>query len=346
MRFTDRTDAGRRLAKRVEHLRGENPVVLGLPRGGVPVAYEVATALHAPLDVLVVRKLGVPSQPELAMGAIGEGGVRVSNNDVIRRANVTEEEIAAVEERERADLDRQARLFRAGRPPVELRGRTAIIVDDGIATGATASAACEVARHMGAARVVLAVPVGARESIDDLWNVYDEVICYLAPHYFLAVGTWYDDFRHVPDDEVSALLEQAQSTYITQVSAPTAAGDGPEAHTSAEQRDEPAARTYSEQVELPVSGTTLPGHLVVPPRAPAIVIFVHGSGSSRHSPRNRRVATELNAAGLGTLLFDLLTPDEESDRSNVFDIAALAGRLTEVTAWLIAYMEKVGWENI
>jgi len=323
VRFTDRTDAGQRLAKRLEHLRSENPVVLGLPRGGVPVAYEVATALRAPLDVLVVRKLGVPSQPELAMGAIGEGGVRVSNNDVIRRAGVTEEEIAAVEERERADLDRQAQLFRAGRPAVDLAGRTAIIVDDGIATGATASAACEVARHLGAAKVVLAVPVGARESIDELWNIFDEVICTVTPHFFLAVGTWYDDFRHVPDDEVSALLQRAQSTQsshisaITQVSAATA-----------------AAEPVAEQVELPLTGVTLPGLLVVPPDAPGVVIFVHGSGSGRNSPRNRRVASALTAAGLGTLLFDLLTPDEELDRSNVFDIVTLAGRLTEVTAWL------------
>src|SRR5215472_12013805 len=137
----DRTDAGRYLARSLERLRGSDVVVLGLPRGGVPVAFEVAQALGAPLDVIVVRKLGVPYQPELAMGAIGEGGVRVSNDEVIRRAAVTEQEIAFVEERERADLDQQAHRFRAGRTSVDLADRTAIVIDDGIATGSTATAA-------------------------------------------------------------------------------------------------------------------------------------------------------------------------------------------------------------
>ena len=131
MRFMDRTDAGRALARSLENLRGSDVVVLGLPRGGVPVAFEVARALEAPLDVIVVRKLGVPYQPELAMGAIGEGGIRVSNDEVIRRGGITPEEIAAVEERERADLDQQAQLFRAGRPHVDLAGRTAVIVEIG-----------------------------------------------------------------------------------------------------------------------------------------------------------------------------------------------------------------------
>ncbi len=152
MRFMDRTDAGQALARSLDHLRGTDLVVLGLPRGGVPVAYEVAKALGAPLDVIVVRKLGVPYQPELAMGAIGEGGIRVSNDEVIRRGGITPHEIAAVEQRERADLVQQAQRFRAGRPNVDLAGRTAVIVDDGIATGSTAAAACQVARQMGATR--------------------------------------------------------------------------------------------------------------------------------------------------------------------------------------------------
>src|SRR5579862_4982386 len=157
----DRTDAGRHLARSLETLRGSEAVVLGLPRGGVPVAFEVASSLGLPLDVIVVRKLGVPYQPELAMGAIGEGGIRVSNDDVIRRGAITPHEIAIVEQRERADLERQARQFREGRPHVDVAGRTAIVVDDGIATGSTASAACQVARQMGATAVILAVPVGA-----------------------------------------------------------------------------------------------------------------------------------------------------------------------------------------
>src|SRR6266851_5046042 len=143
----DRTDAGRHLARSLEWLRGSDVVVLGLPRGGVPVAFEVAKALGAPLDVIVVRKLGVPYQPELAMGAIGEGGIKVRNDEVIRRGGITSQEIAAVEKRERADIEQQAQRFRAGRPNVEVAGHIAVIVDDGIATGSTAAAACQVARQ-------------------------------------------------------------------------------------------------------------------------------------------------------------------------------------------------------
>lgn len=221
MRFIDRTDAGQRLAKRLGHLRGTDVVVLGLPRGGVPVAFEVARALGAPLDVIMVRKLGLPHQPELAMGAIGEGGVQVSNDDVVLRSAVTEQEIASVEERERHELDQQARRFRAGGQGreggqgraggqgIDLTGRTAIVIDDGIATGSTAAVACEVARRRGAVKVVLAVPVGAPESIEALRGVCDEVVCLLTPPFFMAVGSWYDDFSSVPDTQVTAILQRA-----------------------------------------------------------------------------------------------------------------------------------------
>jgi predicted phosphoribosyltransferase len=215
VRFTDRTDAGQRLARRLGHLRGTDVVVLGLPRGGVPVAFEVAMALGAPLDLIMVRKLGLPHQPELAMGAIGEGGVRVSNDDVVQRAAVTAPEIAFVEERERKELDQQARRLRAGGQGVDLTGRTAIVIDDGIATGSTAAVACEVARRRGAARVVLAAPVGAPESIETLRDACDEVVCLLTPPFFMAVGTWYDDFSVVPDEQVSALLRRASESYAS-----------------------------------------------------------------------------------------------------------------------------------
>ncbi len=336
-RFTDRTQAGRRLAAALEHLRGGNLVVLGLPRGGVPVAYEVARALDAPLDVIVVRKLGVPFQPELAMGAIGEGGIRVSNDDVIRRGGITSQEIAAVEERERADLDRQAERFRAGRPHVEVAGRTAILVDDGIATGSTARAACQVARRLGAARVVLAVPVGAPESLEALADVCDEVVCLRAPEFFMAVGTFYDDFRHVPDTEVSDLLARAAEAVSVPAAGRTAAPQPEETAPSFITQSPlaaPGPPERDEDVEVEATGVRLAGHLTIPEAATGIVVFVHGSGSSRHSPRNRIVATQLNAAGFGTLLFDLLTAAEEVDRANVFDIEKLASRLNDVTAWL------------
>src|ERR1019366_2009760 len=159
MQFADRVDAGRRLAAKLGPLQGEDLVVVGLPRGGVPVALEVARALDAPLDVIVVRKLGGPVQPELGMGAIGEGGVRVLNAGVVRLARVSSDELATVERRERVELERRARRFRGDRPPVRLDGKTVVVVDDGIATGSTARAACQVARAQGASRIVLAVPV-------------------------------------------------------------------------------------------------------------------------------------------------------------------------------------------
>ncbi|HEX9031647.1 MAG TPA: phosphoribosyltransferase family protein [Streptosporangiaceae bacterium] len=341
MRFRDRTQAGQRLARSLENLRGADTVVLGLPRGGVPVAFEVARALGAPLDVIVVRKLGVPFQPELAMGAIGEGGVQVRNEDVISRGGITEQEIAAVAARERADLDSQARQFRAGRPHVDIAGHVAVVVDDGIATGSTARAACQVARQLGATRVVLAVPVGAPESIAQLSDVCDEVICLHAPDLFMAVGTFYDDFRHVPDAEVAGLLARAAATAtVTAGGAASAAGgadpgDAPSGTVSTQSApDPPGWPGRDEHVEVEAAGVTLAGHLAMPAAATSIVVFVHGSGSSRHSPRNRYVADQLNEAGFGTLLFDLLTAEEELDRANVFDIGTLAARLIHVTRWL------------
>jgi len=312
--FTDRVDAGRRLASELAFLRGSNIVVLGLPRGGVPVAFEVAKELDAPLDVIVVRKLGLPFQPELAMGAVGEGGVRIINSEVVRAAWITPEEIMAAEQRERQELERQAERFRAGRSRVEIAGRTAVVVDDGIATGSTARAACQVARHQGAARVILAAPIAAPTSAEALRASCDEVVCVRTPASFAAVGQWYADFTPVSDAEVTALLQRA------------AAG-----------RTEHAARSVaasSADVRIETGPIVLSGHLTVPERAAGIVVFVHGSGSSQNSPRNRHVAGRLNEAGLGTLLFDLLTSAEETDRANVFDIPMLAERLTGVTRWL------------
>lgn len=209
MPFLDRADAGRRLAGQLMHLRGRGVVVLGLPRGGVPVAFEVARALGAALDVIVVRKLGLPSQPELAMGAIGEDGARVVNQHVVIGQQVTDDEFTEVQQRERAELERRATRFRGDRPRAPLTGRTAVIVDDGIATGSTARAACQVARAQGAARVVLAVPVAPRAAIPGLSSVADEVVCLKTPGRFMAIGQWYGDFSQTTDDEVVTLLRRA-----------------------------------------------------------------------------------------------------------------------------------------
>ena len=206
--FTDRADAGRQLADLLLGLRGPDTVVAGLPRGGVLVAAEVAGALGAPLDVILVRKLGVPVHPELAMGAIGEGGVRVLNHDVVRHAGVSESEIAAVERSERAELDRRAAEFRGGRPPRNLAGRTVVVVDDGIATGATARAACAVARAQRAARVVLAVPVAPFDWTEELRDAADEFVAVHTPRRFGGVGEFYADFRQTTDREVTAALSR------------------------------------------------------------------------------------------------------------------------------------------
>ncbi len=208
--FADRTDAGRRLAAALESYRDRDVLVLGLPRGGVPVAYEVAAALDAKLDVLVVRKLGVPDQPELAFGAIGEGGVRVLNDAVLRHVLLTDADMAAVETAQSAELQRRVERYRGGRERVPLRGRVVLIVDDGFATGSTAQAACLVARAQGAAEVVLAAPIGSADTVAALRAVADDVVCLGAPATFIAVGQGYRDFRQTSDDEVCALLERAR----------------------------------------------------------------------------------------------------------------------------------------
>jgi putative phosphoribosyl transferase len=313
--FANRVDAGRRLVRSLEHLRGPDTVVLGLPRGGVPVAFEVATALDAPLDVIVVRKLGVPFQPELAMGAIGEEGVLVLNPEVVRMAHVGEAEMANVERRERAVVSERASRFRAGRPRLDLAGKTALVVDDGVATGATARAACQVARALGAARVVLAVPVGPANVEERFRDDADEVVCPDQPHMFYAVGQFYSDFSPTEDEEVTDLLRRRAQA----LSATSEVAD---------------PHDVDEMVRIPAGGVELEGRLTVPAGAVGVVLFAHGSGSSRHSPRNRYVASVLQEAGVGTLLLDLLTTAEEHDRRMVFDVDLLASRLSDVTWWL------------
>jgi predicted phosphoribosyltransferase len=204
--FRDRRDAGRQLSGRIIGYRADRPVVVGLPRGGVPVAFEVARALDAPLDVIIVRKLGVPSHPELGMGAIGEGGVRVLNRRVIAAAGVTDAELATVEAREQVEVDRRARRYRGDRPMVPLGGRTVIVVDDGLATGSTARAAVQAARAHGAERVVLAVPVAPPESVQALAGDADEVVALHTPRNLRSIGEWYADFGQTADDEVEGLL--------------------------------------------------------------------------------------------------------------------------------------------
>jgi putative phosphoribosyl transferase len=208
--FEDREDAGRQLA---EWLRPTVPeddvVVLGLPRGGVPVAYELATALGAPLDVFIVRKLGSPFNPELAAGAIGSGGVTVYNDDVLAALGLSEQSLAPVLEREKAELERRERAYRAGRPPLDLRGKTVILVDDGIATGATMRAAVEAARARGPKQIIVAAPNGSRQAVELLRETADRVAVLSIPEPYMGVGAWYSHFPQLRDEEVVSILQRA-----------------------------------------------------------------------------------------------------------------------------------------
>ncbi len=335
MAFRDRAEAGAKLGELLRGFSGPDAVVLGLPRGGVVVAFEVAKAIGAPLDIIVVRKLGVPYQPELAMGAIGEDGVRILNDEVIRNSGVDKGDIDAAERRERVELSRQARRFRNEQPRIEVSGKVAIIVDDGIATGSTARAACEVARAHGASRVVLAVPIAPRQSIPEMRHVADEVVCLATPEPFFAVGEWYSDFSQTSDAEVVALLNEAADIARDRT-----------ASSSRSAADPATAGPQSEEVVIEVGKTRLEGDITLPRELRGFVVFAHGSGSSRHSPRNNYVSGILNDACLGTLLFDLLTEEEGSDRRLVFDIDLLAGRLAEVTLWLVKQLAARGLGDV
>jgi putative phosphoribosyl transferase len=210
MRFPDRSDAGRRLATLLTRYANRGDVtVLALPRGGVPVAYQVASALHAPLDVFLVRKLGVPGHSELAMGAIASGGVRVLSDDIISQLGIPEAAIEEVTARERIELDRRDRMYRGDRPAANLEGRTVILVDDGLATGATMEAAILAARQAKPAGVVVAAPVGAADTCQRLGAVADDVVCVATPEPFQAVGLWYERFDQTSDEEVIDLLRRA-----------------------------------------------------------------------------------------------------------------------------------------
>ena len=208
--FSNRADAGRQLAEKLENYgRLDNVIVLGLPRGGVPVAYEVAKRLRAPLDVFIVRKLGVPGFEELAAGAIASGGVRVLNEDVVRAIPYATEAIEAVTAKETGELQRREQIYREGRPAPELRHKIVILVDDGLATGATMRAAIKALRQCGAAKIVVAVPVGPPDTCDELAKEADEIVCISTPPFFQAVGQYYQDFSQTSDDDVRELLSNA-----------------------------------------------------------------------------------------------------------------------------------------
>ena len=302
-RFSDRHEAGVMLARRLARERLGPVVVAGLPRGGVPVAAEVARELQAPLDVVVVRKLGVPWQPELALGAVGEGGVRVLNPEIARL--VPSGDVEGLTRRAGAEVDQRVAAWRGGAQGHDVTGRTVVLVDDGIATGATVRAAVAVLRARGATRIVLAVPVAAHDVVARLRPQVDELVCLSEPEDLYAVGAWYADFRQVGDGEVRSLLEQARR------------------HGGAGTRE----------VTVPAEVGGLPALVTVPAEPIGVVLFAHGSGSSRFSPRNAAVAEQLHTAGLASVLTDLLTEAEARDRTRVFDVELLASRLQAAVRW-------------
>lgn len=325
--FRDRFDGGRQLAQRLRSYRDASPVVLGLPRGGLPVAYEVARELDAPLDVCVVRKIGAPIQPELGIGAVSEDGALHVDRTMMAAVHVSEEELTELVREKRAEVEQRVAKFRRGEPPLDVRGKTVIVVDDGIATGGTARAALQTLRARGAGRIVLAVPVAASESLDELGAIADEIVCLHAEAPFYAVGLWFDDFTPTTDDNVVELLDRRR-----------AEREQPERHERS--RSERVRAPVDRDVRIPLQDGWLEGKLTIPPGAQGLVLFAHGSGSSRHSPRNQYVAGELRREGVATLLFDLLTQEEEEVDSRTaqirFDIPLLASRLVLATDWVRA----------
>ena len=309
-RFANRSAAGKALAELLSAYVGrQDLVVLGLARGGMPVAAEIARALHAPLDVFVVRKLGVPGHEEFALGAITSAGIGVLNAPLVRELGITQREMNAITDRERGELERRERAYRNGRAPIELRDSTVIVVDDGLATGSTMSAAIGALRVKQPKRIVVATPVASRDAVAGLRRIADEIVVAATPEPFLAVGAWYDDFAQTTDQEVRDLL---------------------------------AGKTggSSSSARIPSNDVVLDADLAVPAGARGMVIFAHGSGSGRHSTRNRYVASTLNGAGLATLLLDLLTEEEAIQDQHTghirFDVELLARRLGNAARWVRA----------
>ncbi len=312
-RFADRRDAGRRLATLLCGFRYEDPIVVGIAPGGMPVAVEVAGALQVPLEVVVVRELVVPEAPEHPIGALAEGDIVIIDDEAVKRLGLSTAQLGAMVGRGRQDLARRLARDYAARPRLAVAGRTVLLVDDGLVDTHRAQAAARWLRRRGARRIVLAAPVAARESTRELCDWVDDVVCAESAGLW-SIRHWYKDFAPTSDEEVSALLAE-----------PTGG----------------VTREVAIEVE---TGLTLSGELTVPwgAHGRGVVAFAHGAGSTRLSPRNRKIASVLNDAGFATLLFDLLSPREERDRVSVFgshrpdtsEVSLLARRLVAATHWL------------
>lgn len=306
--FLDRDDAARRLVAALAKYRGSKPVILAIPRGAVPMGRIVANALGGELDVVLVRKLGAPGNPEFAIGAVDEQGA-VMLGEYAARAGANHAYVQREAQRQLALIRERRATYRPGQPSLALAGRTVIVLDDGLATGSTMIAALKAVRAQRPGRLVCAVPVAAPDSLAQVAQFADDVVCLATPRPFHAVGGYYLNFNSVTDAQVIDLL-----------AAPASSMPGESA-------------TASYPVRIPAGRLVLEGDLTLSSSPRGLVIFAHGSGSSRHSSRNRLVATALNQRGFATLLFDLLTTQEDSDPATRFDIPLLAQRLEAALEW-------------
>jgi putative phosphoribosyl transferase len=304
--FRDRTDAGQQLAQALSSLRGKHPLILAIPRGGVPIGRIVADRLDGELDIVLVRKIGAPGNPEYAIGAVDEAGA-IQQSDDARLVDADDRYIRREAARQLAVIQARRQGYGLGHPPIDPAGRTVVVVDDGLATGATMRAALLAVRARKPARLVCAVPVASPRGLVSVADVADSLVYLSAPDHFQAVGQFYANFPAVDDSEVVHLLMRSPSGSPVPVRA--------------------------EDVRIPADGLLLDGNLQLPQEARGLVIFTHGSGSNRHSPRHRLVAQAMHAKGLATLLFDLLSEDEAADLSARFDIPRLAARLDAATRW-------------
>jgi putative phosphoribosyl transferase len=301
----DREAAGQMLARKLKDADWKKASILALPRGGVPIAWEIAKELKLPLDVLLVKKVGAPDQPEFAIGAVSEDEHPIWNQESISFLGIEKRKLHDLAENARKKILEQTGKWRKGRAPLEVKGKTIILVDDGLATGMTMHAAVEFLKRREVKKIVIAAPVASRSAVDSFKNKVDQIVVLQIPEPFFSVGQWYEDFTQVTDEVVTSILAgeiQAEESF--------------------------------KAVKIPVQKFNLSGDLSVPRDPKGVVIFAHGSGSSHKSPRNQFVAKALNQLGFATLLFDLLTDKEAEDRSNVFNIPLLSERLQIATQWI------------